>query len=76
MANSKKVKEAMHKAFEDVRKEIEEMGEEEFKKMLKEHENGDFAIMLRETGAIKIIMEEMKKRRGEKYDDGNRPQDG
>jgi len=66
MANCKKVKDAMYKAFEDVKKEIEEMGEEEFKKMLKEHENGDFAIMLRETGAINIIMEDIQKRRESK----------
>ena len=53
------------KVLENMRREWKS-DPEGFEKKLKEHENGDFAIMLRESGAIRLLMEDIRKKGGQK----------
>lgn len=49
-------------AVKKVTEEIMAMSDEEFNAELEKHEDGDIAQFLLETGAIKLIMEELKER--------------
>jgi hypothetical protein len=52
----------MNKALDKIFKEIDAMSDEEFKVMIEKHKNGDIAKMLVYSGAMDVIMEDLKER--------------
>src|SRR5271157_4580146 len=56
--NSNRVRQIL----DEVWKEFNALTPAEQEARLKEHENGEFAVILRESGAIDVIMETLKRR--------------
>jgi hypothetical protein len=54
-----------YEAIHEVAKELMAMPQEEFDKMLAEHEMGDIGQFLLETGAINLIMGDIKNKQKE-----------